>query len=142
MYEFLKFGYWIFAIVAIIYEIWSVQDYNSLASIRGRLSGLKDLPKKDRIGHIFDGYEDGDNRGGGVCLFIIFQLLYIIWCLVGLFSSQWIVFIVIFIMSLLHKLWKSYVGNFIDSFITVSLLIFALLNTYHFHINVWNWLVG
>lgn len=62
------------------------------------------------------------------------SLGYLIWIFIGLFSFQWIVFLAIIMLSLIPK--KLIVIRWIDSLISFILLLFILLNAYHFKIDV------
>lgn len=66
-------------------------------------------------------------------LFSVLGLYYFTYCLVGLMSSQWVLFAVLLFISFIPKpkLWLRY----LDTIISVMILIFILLNKYHFHIN-------
>lgn len=64
------------------------------------------------------------------------MLLYFIWTLVGIISSQWIIFILIILISILIPK-KIIFIRVIDSLVTLFLLVFMLLNKFHFHIDVW-----
>jgi hypothetical protein len=64
----------------------------------------------------------------GICM-----LGYYIWCFIGLFSSQWILFLLIFVLSVIpkNKLWIL----FFDALLSLIILLFIILNQYHFKIN-------
>ena len=68
---------------------------------------------------------------------IVFWMLgYIIWNFIGLFTFQWPVFLVFFLIGLIPKrvMWF----RWIDSFISLIILLFIVLNAYHFKIDIWN----
>lgn len=62
--------------------------------------------------------------------------LYYVWLCVGLMTDQWSLFILIGIMSIIPKtkLGKTY--SKIDSITTIVILLFMLLNKFHFHIKL------
>ena len=65
--------------------------------------------------------------------FLVFNYFYLFFCLVGLMSSQWIGFALIFILALIPKrnlLWRR-----IDAILGIVILVFILLNKYQFHID-------
>ena len=67
--------------------------------------------------------------------FVLLQVGYFIWGFVGLFTSQWIPFAIIMILSIIPK------GNYlflrrVDAFLTLILLFFILINKFHLHINL------
>jgi hypothetical protein len=63
-----------------------------------------------------------------------YMLGYLLWCLVGLFSSQWVLFGFILLLGLIPK--KNIVMCFLNGLISLGLLVFIILNAYHLHINV------
>ena len=58
---------------------------------------------------------------------------YLVWVFIGLFSFQWIVFLSIIILGLIPK--KLLLIRWVDSLISFVLLLFILLNAYHFKID-------
>ena len=69
------------------------------------------------------------------------QVLYWVVCLIGIMSSQWPVFIIIIFISSIHGLWrKSVFLHWVDSAICGSLLLLAVLNRFHFHVDLKAWL--
>lgn len=73
-------------------------------------------------------------------LFGYLQLGYFTWCFVGLFSYQGILFLPMVILGVVPK--KYPILRYIDSLISIALLIFIILNEYHFHIDVYGWVVS
>jgi energy-coupling factor transporter transmembrane protein EcfT len=64
-----------------------------------------------------------------------FALGYILWIIIGFFSSQWVLFLAMFLMSyIIPKRWV--VTRFLDALISLSILIFMVINVYHLHIDV------
>ena len=53
---------------------------------------------------------------------------------IGLFSSQWVCFLVVLAMSFSRIQKLGAWAIFIDSMITIVIYLFAVLNTYHFHV--------
>lgn len=68
----------------------------------------------------------------------ILMMFYIIWVIIGLFSSQWIVFVSILIISIIPK--KYIIIRWIDSLVSALLLLFIILNVYHFKIDLFVYL--
>lgn len=63
------------------------------------------------------------------------DLFYMATCMIGLVTFQWYLFVSILILSLIPKrgfIWAYY----IDSILCLTILLFALLNKYHFHLNL------
>lgn len=67
--------------------------------------------------------------------FSFFMVGYIVWTIIGLITFQWFVFLLFLIYSLIPKV--NIYHRWIDSLISVFILIFIILNAYHFHIDVW-----
>ena len=67
-------------------------------------------------------------------IFTIFMWFYVIWNIVGLFSSQWILFLSILLISLIPKR-KQWIMK-IDAFVALCILVFIILNRYHLHIDL------
>lgn len=83
---------------------------------------------KELKGKTFDDYSSNQKN------FSFLMLGYILWTLIGLFSSQWIVFLTLLILGFIPKKWIAI--RFIDSLISFSLLLFLILNVYHFKIDI------
>ena len=63
-----------------------------------------------------------------------YNLGYLIWCFVGLFSTQWVLFGFILILGLIPK--RNIVMCFLNGLISLGILVFIILNVYHLHIDV------
>lgn len=59
--------------------------------------------------------------------------IYLILCLIGLISSQWIGFLALIVLSLIPKKWFTW--RIIDNILGIAILLFVLLNKYHFQID-------
>lgn len=67
--------------------------------------------------------------------FLVLNFLYAMWAFVGLFSSQWIVFLFILFLSQLPT--KKYAFLLcVDAILTLAALLFIVLNAYHLHIDL------
>ena len=62
------------------------------------------------------------------------MLGYTFWVIIGLFSSQWVLFASIILLSIIpsKKIWVRRV----DAIITLLVLCFILINKYHLHIDI------
>ena len=71
-------------------------------------------------------------------MYLFSQALYMVWTLIGLMSSQWLLFMLIIILSIVNAFFK--IGNVIsfklDCILCMCTLGFILLNKYQFHINI------
>lgn len=67
-------------------------------------------------------------------LYAFVGTFYFFFCFVGLISSQWLGFMAIIILALIPKRWLTW--RIIDSLLSIAILLFILLNKYHFHIDI------
>jgi hypothetical protein len=65
---------------------------------------------------------------------------YLAWTLVGLFSSQWVLFLALMLLGFIPKRFVWY--RAFDAFVSFVILLFIVLNAYHFKIDVWHWIVN
>lgn len=67
------------------------------------------------------------------------MLFYMVWIVAGFLSTQWVSFILIFLISLIPKpfVWI----RFLDHLITFLLLVFIIINAYHLKIDLWAFIV-
>ena len=72
----------------------------------------------------------------GMIAYQIVGIIYLIYAVIGLMSSQWIMFAVLILLSFVPKKWI--VWRYIDSFLSIAILAFIILNKYHFHFNLIN----
>lgn len=123
----LKFIFFFFALIAILYEVWCITNCRRLSRFAQELKSLKKNDGKVQVNSKHSA-------------FIICQFLYCGWALVGLFSSQWIVFLVLITLGMTSFLSFSKKPAFIvlDSIITLGSLVFAILNAFHLHIPLWS----
>lgn len=63
-------------------------------------------------------------------------IIYLIYCFVGLMSSQWVLFLLIILLAFIPKRWLWW--RYVDSLVTLLILVFILLNKYHFHIDMFH----
>jgi hypothetical protein len=72
---------------------------------------------------------------------VFMHLFYMIWLFFGLFSPlNWPIFLFLLLESFIPK--RIFLLRFADGVISLSLLLFAFLNAYHLHINVFEFLKG
>lgn len=69
-----------------------------------------------------------------------FNALYAGWIFVGLFSSQWVLFVIVFFLGVVPKRNTFFV--FIDSFLTLPVLIFIIINAFHLHLDLLQIILG
>lgn len=123
-YEICKFIFYIFGFFAIFYEFWCIKNTEKVIEVTNKAKkSMKDKSIEFTSIELAFG-----------CL----QCLYCLWTVVGIFSSQWAIFITIIILSLFKgslmfqgKAWYRF-----DAGLTIGLVLLAILNTYHFHISI------
>jgi hypothetical protein len=71
--------------------------------------------------------------------FLFWMFGYFFWVLVGLMSSQWVLFGCLLVLSLIPK--KYVVVRFFDSILTFLVLLFIIINKYHLHIDLYSLLL-
>lgn len=66
--------------------------------------------------------------------------IYLSVCILGLFSSQWIVFLAIFLQTIIMVIisYRHPILIKVDSAISALLLLFICLNKYHIHLDLFN----
>jgi hypothetical protein len=63
------------------------------------------------------------------------MLLYFIWSFVGIFTSQWVLFLLLILLGFIPlKRFKAWMK--IDAAISIAILMLIILNKYHLHIDV------
>lgn len=72
----------------------------------------------------------------GMIAYQIVGIIYLIYAVIGLMSSQWIMFAVLILLSFVPKKWI--IWRYINSFLSIAILVFIILNKYHFHFSLIN----
>ena len=80
-----------------------------------------------------------DEIGASMTLYQSIGIIYLIYCLVGLMSSQWVLFALIILLAFIPKRWLWW--RYVDSIVTLLILAFILLNKYHFHIDMFHLII-
>ena len=124
----LKFIFYLFGIVAILFELWSIYNFKKLTSFGEKLQKNSKLSEEEKVPITYN---------ENVFIFCIWS--YFLWTFVGLFTSQWVLFLGLIMLSLLtgliNKIKRTETWNFVDSVLSISIILLAILNTYHFHID-------
>jgi hypothetical protein len=118
----------IFYIGLIIFIIYEVYSFLNEEKINTRLTEYKDLSKDVNKEYFLW------KNGGFLIKLSLFNMFYFIYVFVGIFSSQWLLFLAILLLSLIPK--KTVAVRRIDSVLTIIILLFILINKYHLHINL------
>jgi len=112
---FLKILFFSFAVLAILWESYNVLDHKTITSALRAAKGLKFDELSERM-QKFKGWNG----------------LYWIWAIVGLFSSQWVLFLVFLWWTFFSHLVKP--PRYVKGFISMCILIFIVVNAFHLHI--------
>jgi hypothetical protein len=75
-----------------------------------------------------------DNFTSGQKSYAILSLGYLVWAFIGLFSFNWVAFLFLIAISFIPK--KHFILMFADSVVSFIILLFVLLNSYHFKIDL------
>lgn len=123
----MKHLFYFIAIIPIIWEIFVFVNPKKVATF------ISILREKSKYNLTEKNYTNTEKA------FSILNLGYMVWTIAGLFSSQWVLFIFLTILGIMPK--KHYITIWIDSLISLGLLIFIILNVYHLHIDVYAWML-
>lgn len=118
--------FYLSSIVFVIYSIFSMINPKKLTNF---FSSFKELKNSKEL--------TNDKIATG-CLLALISVFFLIWVLVGLLTFQWPLFILLLVLSYIPA--RHYVIRFIKSFVVTNLLIFILLNAYHFNIDVFDFI--
>jgi len=118
----MKHLFYFIGIVPILWELICVLDTKKVHKFHLKLKAKK--------------YDEMDSSQKAITFLMLF---YVLWILVGLFSSQWIIFTFYFILGIIpkNKIWH----RKFDGILSVLMLVFIILNVYHFHIDIWSILI-
>lgn len=105
----------------------------SQRNIHSAVKRLKKLDKEKK------GKLSFDEIGASMTLYQSIGIIYLIYCLVGLMSSQWVLFALIILLAFIPKRWLWW--RYVDSIVTLLILAFILLNKYHFHIDMFHLII-
>lgn len=118
----MKTLFYLIAPIFIIYEMSHFSNPGQAISFKKKLTTTPREEMKDVL-------------SGSDYLGIFTNLLYFFWILIGLMSFNWLIFLVLLIMSFIPKGYNKYAIK-LDSLISALLIMFALINEYHLRINL------
>lgn len=81
----------------------------------------------------YRGVTELDKMSSLCATFILFHWFYTLLCFVGLMSSQWVCFLALIALSFIPK-YRWYAWRITDGILSIAILVFIILNKYHFHI--------
>lgn len=119
----LYFAFYATAILPILYESICIYSPKEVLAKNAELKGKdpKSLPKRDLY-------------------YLVYGLGYVFWSFIGLFTSQWFLFILLLLLGVIAGIIKKIFGKIFiswfvfDSTISLIILLLIILNRYHFHI--------
>lgn len=115
------FIFFFLGIPAILFEFMTLQDVTYVNNFTER---LRKVSKYSNIQAVY----------------VFFSMMYFVWIIIGLATSQWTMFAAILILALIPK--RNVYVRWLDSFITLGLILFAIINRFYFHIDVFKWLIS
>ncbi len=126
----LKVLFFLPVVAFIIYEFWVMANPYTV------ILGVKRIKQMEK-----DGNKDYSTN---MVLFAVFNMFYTVWCIVGLMSSQWLIFGFLLVWgTVLASPFKKYPAfRVADAFMSACILTFALINAFHLHINLWQTLIS
>jgi hypothetical protein len=129
----LKFIFYSFSVLAVLYELWAIRNSHKIQKVKQILDDVKGVDYSNLNG-------EQKSQVGKSCIFAVFHFMYFFWNVVGLMSSQWILFLLILIFGILssyvfkrNKAWHT-----TDCILSMSIIVFAVINTYHLHIDLFD----
>jgi hypothetical protein len=111
--------FYLFAIPALL---WELINFSNLTKTHNFMNRLKD----DKV--------KLSNKSSLEQTVVTCMIFYLFWLLVGLFSSQYVLFLLLLAISFIPKKFKFI--RFVDSFISFATILFIILNRYHFGIDI------
>ena len=130
---FLKFIFYAGMLIPLSTEFQAIFSTKKMIEWNRRLIEIGKLPSNKKMKALSENKELASS--------VYMQLFYMVWLFFGLFSSlNWPIFLFLLLESFIPK--RIFLLRFADGVISVSLLLFAFLNAYHLHINVFAFLKG
>ncbi len=133
-YNIILFFFYVWAVPAILFEIWmmSKKNYDRIIFYNEKTTKEENKAKNYFV------KSKAEQLSGPECAFSLLVLGYFLWDTVGLFSSQWVFFLALWILSLISigiRKIKSmnYAWNVIDSILSIIILFSIIINKYHIH---------
>lgn len=138
--------YHIFYLIGILYLIREIHDLLQPIQHAKKMSMLHNMIDKN-----IESHEDLSQDEKNALWYAVFSLIYVVWMFVGLITSEWIIFLFFIIISFLIyspivKLIRTKLGigkayitaHIIATIIDICIILFAIINHYHLHINLLN----
>ena len=120
----MSYIYFSLAILAIMYELIVVMNTRKVSRFIANMHHKK-----------FSEYNQEQK------VFSYLLLCYFIWGMIGLVTSQWVIFLAMLIIGIVTPN-KYIITRWIGAFISFLLLTFMLINKFHLHIDLGNYLIS
>lgn len=116
----------IFYMLLFVFILYEIFVFANAEIIINKKKEYKNTPEYDRLEYLSGNFN--------LVLYSAFNILYLLYVFVGLFSSQWSLFLLFLGMSFIPK--DTVTKRKADAVISIMVLLFILLNKYHLHINL------
>lgn len=120
----MKTIYYFIGIIPIIWELLSIMELHKVHTFCMEYKMLS--KRKDKF--VMSSTQNA---------FTFFMMCYVIWAIAGLFSSQWPLFLMLLLISFIPK--KFIFMRLLDACLSLGLLLFIIINRFHFHIDTWSY---
>ena len=115
--------FYLLLFIFIYYEIWVRGNAKRLSE---KIKEYKSVPAEGQTEYI--------SKDSHLLTWALFNIFYFFYVFIGMFTSQWWLFLTIIAMSFIPK--KTPLARKINAIATISILLFILINKYHLHINI------
>jgi len=115
--------FYLFAVIFLIHEFFVLSMEKDLFI---ELEIIRKKSKKEKLK--FSEYSDEMKT------YLIINIAYILYTFSGLLTSQYPLFLLIILISVIPK--RLLILKYIDSFLSIAILMFIVLNNFHFHIDI------
>ncbi len=130
---FLKWLFYMAMVIPLMSELQSICQPKKITELVNRVKNMKDMSTQEKVEALKEDKE--------LASMVYVQLFYAAWLFCGLFSSlNWTIFLFLFLISFIPKRYTPI--RFIDGVLSFCLLLFALINAVHLHINIFNSIKG
>jgi len=113
--------FYLFSALAILWEFTQITSPHKMHEVSKR---IKKAGKEGTVDDLPSNYK----------ILFFLMLGYFIWAIMGLFTAQWPIFLFLIFISLIPK--KYILHRWVDSFVSLMLILFAMINTFHLHIDL------
>lgn len=124
----MKTLFYLVGIFPIIFELMTVMQIKKVYNFNKKI-----MEKKDNKIPLTD-WEDKEKT------YAVYQMGYVVWVVIGLFTVNWPLFLLILILGALPFMKKNIVTYWIDGLLTLSLLLLITLNSHYFNLDIFEYI--